>query len=108
MPVEERDIRKMIADVEATSWHLRECIRARELAATHRLERMRRLRMLEEQKIWKREADFDRIKITDDMDAQRFRAGFDSKLLKLNNPRWHHITEEHTLEMRVGVERLRI
>ena len=31
----------------------------RELAATHRLERMRRLRMLKKQKSWKREAGFD-------------------------------------------------
>ena len=49
MPTKERDVRKMIAEVEATIWRLRECIRVRELAATHRLERIRHLRMLEEQ-----------------------------------------------------------
>ena len=49
--VDERDITKMFAEeVEATSWRLRETIRVRELAATHRLGRMRRLLMLEEQK----------------------------------------------------------
>ena len=61
MSFEERDVRKIIAEVEAASWRLRECMRLRELAATHRLGRMRRLRMLEEQKTWKREAGFDRI-----------------------------------------------
>ena len=55
----------------------------------HRLEQMRRLRMHEEQKIWKREAGFDRIDTAAEMDAQRFRISlilepFYSKLL---NPR---------------------
>ena len=59
MHVEERDVRKMIAEVGATSWRLRECVRVRELAATQRLERMRRLWMLVEQEVWKREAGFD-------------------------------------------------
>ena len=92
-----------------TSWNLREHIRVRELAATHILEQMRRLRMLEEQQAWKREAGFDRIEIIDEMRAQHFRAGFDSKPLysKLYNPKWPHTPEEHTLKMRVDVERLR-
>ena len=55
-------MKKIVAEVQATSWRLRECIRARELAATHRLGQMRRLRMLEEQTAWKREAGFDHIK----------------------------------------------
>ena len=63
MPFMERGVRKMIAEVEATSWRLRECIRVKDLAAPHRPERMRHLRMLEEKKAWKREADFDRIEI---------------------------------------------
>ena len=70
MSIEERNVRKMIAEVEATSWRLRECIRVRELAATHRLERVRRLRMLEEQEAWKREVDFDGIKVIAEMYAQ--------------------------------------
>ena len=64
MPFKERDVRKRIAEVEATSWRPREYIPARELAAMHRLERMRRLQMLEEQKGLKRGAGFDRIEIT--------------------------------------------
>ena len=83
----------------------------RELAAAHRLERMRRLgMMLEEQEAWKREAGFDRIQIIAQMDAQRFRAGFDSEPLysKLYNPRWPHTPEVHTLDMRADVERLRM
>ena len=89
MPIEERDVRQMIEEVEATSWRLRECIRVRELTATHKLGRMDRLRMLEEQKAWKREAGFDRIEITAEMDAERLRTGFNSKpfYTKLYNPR---------------------
>ena len=110
MPFKERGVSKMIAEVEATNRRLRECIRARELAATHRLERMRRLWMLEEQTAWKRETGFDQIEITAKMDAQRFRTGFDSEPLysKLYNPRWPHSQEEHKLDMGVEIEGLRL
>ena len=89
MPFKERDVRKMIAEVEATNWRRRECIRVREFVGMHRLERMRYLRILEEQEAWKRKAGFDRIKITAEMDAQRFGTGFDSEpfYTKLYNPR---------------------
>ena len=40
---------------------------------------MRRLRMLEEKKAWKREVGFNKVETTDEMDAERFRAGFDSE-----------------------------
>ena len=50
MPFDESDATKIIVEVQATSWHLRECTRVREFAATHRLGQLRRLRMLEEQK----------------------------------------------------------
>ena len=109
-PNREHDVRKTITEVEATSWRLRECMRVGELAATHGLERMRRLRILEQQETWKRETGFDRIEITADMDAQRFRTVFDSEPIytKLYNPRGPHTPEEHALEMRVDVERLRM
>ena len=96
----------MIVELEATCWCLRECIRVRELAAAHGLERMRRLRMLEEQEAWKREVGFDRIEITAQMDAQRLRADFALEPLytKLYNPRWPHTPAEYTLEMKVDVE----
>ena len=44
------------------------------------------------------------------MDAQRFRTGFDSEHLysKLYNTRWPQTPEEHTLEVRVDVKRLRM
>ena len=75
----------------------------------HRLGRIRRLRMLQEQKTWKREAGFDRIEITAEMDTQRFRSGLSELLyMKLYNPRWPHTPEEYTLEMIVDVERLRM
>ena len=79
LSIEERDVRQIIAEVKVTSWRLREGVQARELAATHILGRMHHLRMLEEQKVWKREAGFDRIEITADMDEQRFRTGLDSE-----------------------------
>ena len=109
MSIQESDVRKIIAEVQAISWCLRECIRGHELAATHRLGQMRRLRMLEEQKAWMREAGFDKIEITAEMVEQRSRIGSDSQpfYTKLYNPRWPHTPEEYTLEMRVDVERLK-
>ena len=100
----------MIAEVQTISWRLRECIRVREFAATHGLGRARRLRMFEEQEAWKREAGFDRIETIAQMREQYFLAGFDSESLntKLYNPRWLHTPEEHTLKIRVDVERLRM
>ena len=47
----------------------------------HRLERMSCLRMLEEQKTWKRQASFDPIEIIAEMHAGRFHADFDSEPL---------------------------
>ena len=104
-------MRKIIAEVEATSWRLREFIRVSELAATHRLGQRRRLRMLEEQEAWKREAAFDYIDTATEMDAQRFRTNFISEPFfysNMFNPRWPHTSDEFTLEMRVDVERLRM
>ena len=71
---------------------MHERIRVRQLAASHRLERMRRLRMLEEQEAWKREGGFDRIEIIPEMHAQRLYAGFDSE---------HLYTGLYTVIMRV-------
>ena len=109
-PDREQDARKMIREIGATCWRLRECIWVRKLASTHRLERMRRLRMLEGQKAWTRQAGFDRIEITSEMRAQHLHAGFDSKPIhtELYNPKCPHTPEEHKLEMDVDVERLRL
>ena len=106
----ESDARKIIAEIEATNWFLREFIRVRELAVMHRLGRMRRLRMLEEQKARKRETGFDRIETIDKMSEQHFLASLHSEPLytKLYNPRWPHFPEEHKLEMEVDVKRLRM
>ena len=73
MSVDERDITNIIAEVKATSWCLRETIRVRELAATHRLGQMRRSRILEEQKAWKQEAGFGYIDTAPELDARRSR-----------------------------------
>ena len=74
MTVDEHVIAKMIAEVEATSWCLRETVRVRELAATHRLGEMRRLLVLEDEKAWKQEFGFDRIKTEAEMDKKLFRS----------------------------------
>ena len=107
-PHKEKNVRKMMRELEATCWRLRECTRTRELAAAHRLRQIRRLRMLEEQKTWKREASFDSIEITVKTDAQRFRTDLNSKPFysKLYNPRWPYTPEEHTIEMNVEIELL--
>ena len=98
----------MVAEVEATSWRLRETVRVKEFTATHRLGQMRRLLMLEEQKAWKREVGFDRIEMAAKMYAQRFRTSFVSEPFysKMCNPRWSSNSDEFTLEMRVDVERV--
>ena len=79
MSVDESDVRKIVAEVEATSWRPHETIRVRQLAATHRSEQMRRLRMLEEQEAWKREAGFDYIETAAEMDARRSRTNLVSE-----------------------------
>ena len=111
MSIQESDVRKIVAEVEATSWRLREWIRIRELAATHRLGQIRCLRMIEEQKAWKREAGFDYIDTAAEIDAQRSRTNLVSDFVfcsKMFNPRWPHTYDEFTLKMRVDVEGLRM
>ena len=61
MTVKERKFAMVADDVEATIWLIRETTRVRELAATDRIGKMRRLLMLEEHKTWIREFGFDRI-----------------------------------------------
>ena len=79
MTVDKSEVTKILAEVEATSGRLREIVRVRELAAMHRLGQMRRLRMLEEQKAWKREVGFDYIDTAAEMDARRSRTNLDSE-----------------------------
>ena len=71
----------MIRELEVICWRLRECIRVRELASTHRLDQMCHLQMLEEKKAWKLETGFDRIEIIAGMRAQNLHADFDSEPL---------------------------
>ena len=104
--VDEHDFAKMIAEVEATSWCLRETILVSELAATH----MRRLMMLEEHQAWKREIGFDRIETAAEME-KRFRTSLISEPFfcrSMSNPMHPHTPDDFTLEMRVDAERLRM
>ena len=66
--------------------------------------------MLENQKAWKRKAGFDRIETIAETREQHFLDGFYSEPLYTNlfDLRWPHTPEEHTLEVRVDVERLRM
>ena len=66
--------------------------------------------MPEEQRAWKREAGFDRTETIDKIREQHFLAGLHLKPLctKLYGPRWPHTPEEHTLEIKVDVERLKM
>ena len=109
MTIDECVFAKVIAEeVEATSWHLREMIRVRELAATHRLGQIRCLLMLEEQKAYKREFGFDRIETAAEIDEKRFRTSLVSDPFfyrNMFNPRRAHTPDEFTLEMKVDVER---
>ena len=108
--VDERNITKMIAEVEATSWRLRETIRVRELTATYRRGQTRRLLMLEERKTWKREFCFDRTETAAEIDEKCFRTSPVSKPFfykNMSNPRRSHTPDEFTLEMKVDIERLR-
>ena len=59
----------MIAKLRETRERVRERIRVREIALPHRLQRMRRLRILLEQESWKIECGFDRIEIIAEMHA---------------------------------------
>ena len=114
MTVKEHDFAKMIdEEVEATSWRLRETIRVRELAATHRLGQMRRLPLIEEHKTWKREFSFERTETAAEMDEKRFRTStspvpdpFFCRNMVI--PRHPHTPDEFTLEMKVDVEELRM
>ena len=71
--VKEHDFAKMIAEIEATSWRLRETIRVRELAATNRLGKNASFADAREDKTWKREFGFDRVETAAEMDEQRSR-----------------------------------
>ena len=113
MTVNEHDLAKMIAEIEATSWRLRETIRVRELAATHRLGKMRRLLMLEEHKTWKREFGFDRMETAAEMDEKCSRTSTSpfpdpSFFRNMIIPRHPHTPAEFTLEMKVDVKGLRM
>ena len=86
-------------------------IRVGELAATHRLGKIHRLRMLHEQKAWKREAGFDYSDTAAEMDARRSRTNLVSEPFfysKMFSPRCPNTHEEFTLQMRVDVEGLRM
>ena len=74
-------------------------IRVRDFAATHTLEQIRRVRMLEKQAAWKREDGFDRIDTMAEMDEEtlgRLHAGFDLEPFYTGfyNPRWPPTPEE--------------
>ena len=73
----------MLKDLTEIRGRVHRLIRVRELAASHLLEQMRRVRMLEKQAAWEREGGFDRIEITaqrHEDTLRRLHAGFDLEL----------------------------
>ena len=82
MTFPEHHVRLIIAEIVATRERVRELIRVRELASSHKLERIRRVRMLEKQAVRKKGSGFDKIEIIAKMHEQtlrRLHAGFDSE-----------------------------
>ena len=80
MTFPECDVHLVVQDLAVTRGCVRKLIRVRERAALHKLEQMRRVRMLEKQAACKREGGFDRIEVTAEVHEQTLRclhAGFD-------------------------------
>ena len=102
MTVKERGFARMSEDVKATIW-----------AATRRLGQMRRLLIHEKHKAWKGEFGFDRIETAAEMDEKHSRTSTSSVpnpffYRNMVIPRRPHTPNEFTLEMKVGVEGLRM
>ena len=53
----------MVSELAITRGRVRKLVRVRELAASHKLEQLRRVRMLEKQAVWKKEGGFDSIEV---------------------------------------------
>ena len=76
------DVGLMLADLAITRGRLHKLIRFRELAASHKLEQVRRVEMLGKQAAWKKEGGCVRIEAVAEMHAEtlrRMHAGFDSE-----------------------------
>ena len=85
----------MIAELAATRWCVLELIRVRKPVSSHKIEEMRRVRMLKKQAAWKKEGGFYGIEIIAEMHEHTLRclhAGFDSEPLytRLYNPLGDH------------------
>ena len=104
----ERDVHAMLADFTAVHGRVHKLIWVRELAAFHKLEKMLRVRMPEQQAIWKRENDFDRNEIVakrhERIPVRRLYAGYDPDFFCTGQPL---TLEEFTMGFNVEVERLR-
>ena len=88
-------------------------IRVRELAASHRLEQMRSVKMLEKRATWMRENGFDRIKVFAEMHEETLRrlpVGLHLKpfYTGLYNPRRPPTPDQYTVNMKLEVETLRL
>ena len=97
----------MVSKLAITRGRVRKLIRVRELAASHKLEQMRRVRMLEKQVAWKREGGFDRIEVTAETHKQtlrRLHARFDPEYFytEMYNPR-RPSTPEEVASLRLNV-----
>ena len=113
MNIPKCDVRLTLVNSAITRGRVRKLIRERELAATHTLEQMGRVQMLERRATWKREGGFDRIETIAEMHEKtlrRLHAGFDPEpfYTGLYNPRRSRTLEEVTLDLKVEVGSLRV
>ena len=103
----------MVADLAIIRGRVYKLIRVRELAASHRLEQLRSVRMLEQRTTCMRENGFDRIEVIAEMHEETLRRLHVSLNWKpfytgLYNPRRPFTPEEFTLDMKVEVDSLRL
>ena len=80
MNLPERVAHQMLKELAEISGCVRKPFQARELAASHKLEQMRRVQVLEQRAIWTRKTDFDRIETiaeTYEETLRRLHAEFD-------------------------------
>ena len=107
----ERDAHLVLEEIATIHGRVHKRIRVRELAASHKLEKMRRVQMLKQRPTWTREIGLDRIETIAEMHEETLRrlpADFDPEPVYAGfySARRPHTPEEFTLDMKVEVKGL--
>ena len=113
MIIPECEVHLMVADLTIIRGRVCKLIWVREIAASHQLEQMRSVRMIEQRAIWMRGNGFDRIEVTAEMyeeTLRRLHTGFDLEHFNTGlYPRRPPSPEEFiTLDVTVEVASLRL